>query len=229
MELIQDIWASQQRYFANFNNISLPLGGLTLNDATDLFYLISNNHYNTNHNRTKIKICEIGCWTGLVTILLSKIAKLHEGNVTSIDWFEGSPDTNLDFAGKYLNVRKIFNENIKGYPHTGNVTVIGKRSLDAVKDFEDETFDVIWIDADHKYQAVKEDIKSWYPKVKKGGLFCGHDCELILTNGITSLFEKYENVDMIQQLHLGVVRAISEEFPDAQKTRDGNVWYKIKD
>ncbi len=41
--------------------------------------------------------------------------------------------------------------------------------------FPDESLDFVFIDANHKYDYVKEDIETWYPKVRKGGLFCGHD------------------------------------------------------
>jgi len=48
-------------------------------------------------------------------------------------------------------------------------------SFDAVKEFPDEYFDFIYIDADHTYEGCSRDIKDWWPKVKKGGVFCGHD------------------------------------------------------
>lgn len=35
--------------------------------------------------------------------------------------------------------------------------------------------DFVFIDADHKYKNVITDIKSWAPKVRKGGYVCGHD------------------------------------------------------
>jgi hypothetical protein len=35
--------------------------------------------------------------------------------------------------------------------------------------------DFIYVDANHTYQAVKDDIKLWYPKVKSGGIVMGHD------------------------------------------------------
>ena len=41
--------------------------------------------------------------------------------------------------------------------------------------FLDEIFDFIYIDGNHSYESVKKDLNNWYPKVKKGGLFCGHD------------------------------------------------------
>lgn len=48
-------------------------------------------------------------------------------------------------------------------------------SLQAVSLFPDESLDFVYIDANHEYSYVLEDMHLWYPKVKKGGLFCGHD------------------------------------------------------
>lgn len=54
-------------------------------------------------------------------------------------------------------------------------TLIKKFSMEAVKDFKDETLDFVYIDAHHGYKYVKEDIEGWTPKVKKGGIVAGHD------------------------------------------------------
>ena len=34
--------------------------------------------------------------------------------------------------------------------------------------------EIIFIDGDHSYDAVKLDIKSWSPKLKNDGIICGH-------------------------------------------------------
>jgi hypothetical protein len=48
-------------------------------------------------------------------------------------------------------------------------------SKDAVALFPDEHFDWVYIDSNHTYEAVKEDLEMWLPKVKNGGYICGHD------------------------------------------------------
>jgi predicted O-methyltransferase YrrM len=56
-----------------------------------------------------------------------------------------------------------------------NVLIHREDSIVASKSFPDNYFDLVYIDADHSYEAVKLDLKYWYPKVKKGGMLCGHD------------------------------------------------------
>ena len=48
-------------------------------------------------------------------------------------------------------------------------------SFDVVKEFSDEFFDFIFIDADHTYEGISRDLVDWWPKMKKGGAFTGHD------------------------------------------------------
>jgi len=63
--------------------------------------------------------------------------------------------------------------NIKGYED--RAVMIRSNSRQAVELFNDESLDFVFIDANHAYDFVKEDIELWYPKVKKGGIFAGHD------------------------------------------------------
>ena len=45
----------------------------------------------------------------------------------------------------------------------------------AAKVAENESFDFVFIDANHNYADVKNDIELWLPKVRPGGLISGHD------------------------------------------------------
>jgi len=56
-----------------------------------------------------------------------------------------------------------------------NTTIIKKFSVDAVKEFKDGELDFVFIDGNHSYQYVKEDIEIWTPKVRIGGIVSGHD------------------------------------------------------
>jgi predicted O-methyltransferase YrrM len=56
-----------------------------------------------------------------------------------------------------------------------NIELIRKFSMDAVKDFEDESLDFVYIDGNHDFAHVTEDINAWSKKVKKGGIIAGHD------------------------------------------------------
>jgi predicted O-methyltransferase YrrM len=56
-----------------------------------------------------------------------------------------------------------------------NVKLIKAWSLDAALQFEDESLDFVFIDANHDYEHVSEDIAAWSKKVRKGGIVSGHD------------------------------------------------------
>ncbi len=51
-------------------------------------------------------------------------------------------------------------------------------SEEASSEIEDESIDIVFIDADHSYEGVRDDIMYWAPKVKSGGIVCGHDYDV---------------------------------------------------
>lgn len=56
-----------------------------------------------------------------------------------------------------------------------NCNIIKKYSLDAANDFEKESLDFVYIDANHDVRHVIEDIDEWKKKVRPGGIVSGHD------------------------------------------------------
>ena len=56
-----------------------------------------------------------------------------------------------------------------------NVEFIRKYSMDALVDFEDGSLDFVYIDGNHAYEYVRDDIAGWITKVRSGGIISGHD------------------------------------------------------
>jgi len=76
---------------------------------------------------------------------------------------------------KESTFEKMYQETLKVTEGFDNYHIIKKFSVDAVKDFKDGSVDFIYLDGNHSGEAVKEDIETWMPKMKKGGIMSGHD------------------------------------------------------
>lgn len=63
-------------------------------------------------------------------------------------------------------------------------------SFVAAKNFEDESIDMCFIDANHEYDFVRKDIEAYLPKIKKGGTLAGHDWSYPgVKNALIDLYE----------------------------------------
>ena len=56
-----------------------------------------------------------------------------------------------------------------------NCEIIKKYSMDAVKDFKNESLDFVYLDGDHRFRYIAEDLAEWVTKIRKGGIVSGHD------------------------------------------------------
>jgi hypothetical protein len=77
----------------------------------------------------------------------------------------------VDVWDKYDS--SVFLKNIE--PVKNVITSIKKDSVIASKDFDDDTLDFVYIDADHSYGGVTADCESWLPKLKNKSIMAGHD------------------------------------------------------
>ena len=76
-------------------------------------------------------------------------------------------------------------------------------SNEAAEYIDDDSLDFIFIDAYLSGQQAKNDLDVWYPKVKDGGIFAGHDWDCIDVqiavnnfrgdNNINKLMSTYDN------------------------------------
>jgi len=92
-------------------------------------------------------------------------------------------------------------------------------SVDAADDFPDRTFDWIYVDGDHTYDAVLSDLETFAPKVKQDGLILGHD---------------YVNYPGTEELNYGVIEAVdaflsSSRFNFLALTAEGHATFVLWD
>jgi O-methyltransferase len=64
---------------------------------------------------------------------------------------------------------------IKKYENCLNVKIIKTSTTDFLFSLKEDELDAVYIDADHSYEAVKQELNLSYEKVKKGGVIMGHD------------------------------------------------------
>lgn len=72
-------------------------------------------------------------------------------------------------------------------------------SEDAANVFQKDFFDFVYIDANHSYEGCKGDMNSWWPKLRSGGVFAGHD---YILDGIYNTENK--------PTEFGVIAAVNE-------------------
>lgn len=100
------------------------------------------------------------------------------------------------------DARKLVDRTVQNY------RFIYKKSEDAINEVPNY-LDFIYIDGNHTYPFIKRDLENYYPKVREGGVFGGHDFSMH---------------------HIGVVRAVSEFVCLHRKRLDGKEfdWWIIK-
>ncbi len=93
---------------------------------------------------------------------------------------------NDSFVTKYADALPKVKELLYRF---GNKPIfINKTSRDALNDIPNN-LDFVYIDGNHSYSSVKEDIQFYYPKIKKGGVLGGHDFNIVFLDVIKAVTE----------------------------------------
>lgn len=139
---------------------------------------------------------EVGVYRGRSVVSVADVVRQRNIAVRCVDTFEpyrDDPSTTLfeEFRATLINA------GISGF-----VVPVKSRSVEAAAQIPYSSLDFVFIDGDHSYEAVRDDIKAWLPRVKKGGWIGGHD---------------YATED-------GVTKAVNEAFKEITGRPDSSIW-----
>lgn len=150
--------------------------------------------------QSRRRIVEFGAWKGRSTKALAVVAETYGGQVDTFDFFEGYlPDKPsdllqaLDFA---VNLQQeLFSGTVQAHARaTRHAPLVLVTSAQ-----------MVFIDAGHSYDAVKQDIRIATYLLRGRGLLCGHD---------------------FSNDYPGVQQAVQELVPGYQRAPGGDIWYK---
>ena len=159
-----------------------------------------------------LKIVEVGVETGAYLDLYYPQLELitekfylvdmwqYEGNEDFVDKYSGG-NYNNELEKGYDRVKRLYGDNPK-------VQMCKGSSEDWAEKFEDGFFDYLYLDADHSKKSVLADLKSWYPKVKNGGIIAGHDVYCDQNNAFREHFDvegalaEFFTEDQQENIHL---------------------------
>lgn len=129
----------------------------------------------------KLRVVEIGSFSG--NSAKAVVAAVNgQCEMWCVDTWRG---TTNDTSGKFVDtlVREsgnpevmfeIFKQNV-GDLLGHEILAVHATSLDAASRWEAGKLDLVFIDADHSYEAVRADIQAWIRHVRPGGIIAGHD------------------------------------------------------
>jgi len=149
---------------------------LNLNDRYDLIESLP---------KTFARGLEIGVWQGAFTSHLVANTSMH---ITGLDpWCETSSHADIDYDAEDYNPFAFGDDGYLSHEarYMASIQAMSRFPLQRwsllrsfshrVAPFFENNFDFVYIDGNHDYESVARDMKDWFPKLKSGGILCGHD------------------------------------------------------
>lgn len=145
-------------------------------------------------------ICEVGTFLGKsLTFLATEIVNSGKSielvsvdimSTVVLDWLSGHDIPMCSpFEGKSLS--DILEKHLGECQQAGLVWTHWTGTSPIIAGFLQQQFDFVFIDADHRYEAIKADIAAWWPKVKAGGRLAGHDYTMAFPGVIQAVNEVF--------------------------------------
>lgn len=116
---------------------------------------------------------EVGVFEGQYSDLL--LSKWRGRRLTGIDPFIHYPDEVYHDGANRVDLPEIGKRTAERFAGNDRYDLVVMTSLSAAFRFPDGSLDFVHLDGNHGLEHIRADIKAWWPKVKAGGVFSGHD------------------------------------------------------
>jgi hypothetical protein len=110
-------------------------------------------------------------------------------SMTTIDPFTPYMDLEL-FVTEEMQDRHYSNACGKLGKYGSRAEILRLYSAEAASNRQLPIADFVFIDGEHTYGSCYTDCSLWYPKIRKGGLLCGHDYDMIPVKNAVNNFAK---------------------------------------
>lgn len=122
-------------------------------------------------------IVEVGAYLGASFSFLVKQSLLTQKNLRciAVDHWQDVNSKVFDPSKEGINTFDKFREYMSKENLDGKYEAFQMNSLKAAKLFKDKSLFAVFIDANHEFDNVVQDINAWKPKIKHEGIISGHD------------------------------------------------------
>lgn len=122
---------------------------------------------------------EVGSWLGRSAALMGTL--IEQSGTTArlycVDpWVDGGPDLRNTEHYRRVASRPLMEQFLENTaPVSQHIVPMQRMSVEASRLFQDGSVDFLMLDGDHSYEAVRDDIAAWLPKMRPGGVISGDD------------------------------------------------------
>ncbi|CAD7929180.1 unnamed protein product [Amoebophrya sp. A120] len=182
--------------------------------ATDESHFLGGASTSDQLRRPKLRIAEVGVEKGeTVRYVLQKLGKWIEYYAVIDPYYmEGKPT--LDDVLEYYsqNVTEVCESHNLLHNNSACVThrvnsldfrIDEKHRLESFEQ-DDDLFDVIFLDADHSYHSVTQDVGFYANLVRKGGVLAGHDFSKDHLQVVLAVLVHFAQLEEPVTLHIGM-------------------------
>lgn len=126
-----------------------------------------------NTNRLTAEGIEVGVFEGAYSALL--LAKWNGRMLYGIDPFTPLPVEEWRDGCNRPDLPEMGVKTAERFQDFARYNLVTKTSAEAVKDFRDRQLDFVYVDSNHRYEVVRDDLKAWWPKLHAEGIIGVHD------------------------------------------------------